>query len=71
MTAACGNDFYRRLLKATASDVSGIYIPPSSSSKTVHRSHLPMEGILEVQISQNVRGEVLILIFWKEGYKKG
>jgi hypothetical protein len=64
-------DFHRRLLKATTSDVSGIYTPPSSPSRTVHCSHLSLEGILEVQISQNIRGEVLILIFWKEVDKKG
>jgi hypothetical protein len=56
-------DFHRWLQKATVSDVSGIYIPSSSPSRTVHRSHLPLEGILEVHISQNIRGEVLILIF--------
>jgi hypothetical protein len=57
--------------KATASNVSGIYTPHSSLSRTVHRSNLSLEGILEVQISQNIRGEVLILIFWKEVDKKG
>jgi hypothetical protein len=64
-------DLHKRLLKATASDVCGIYTPPSSPSRPVHRNHLPLEGILEVQISQNIRREVLILIFWKEVDKKG
>jgi hypothetical protein len=64
-------DFHRRLQKATASDVSGIYTPSSSPSRTIHRSHLALESILEVQISQNKRGEILILIFWNEVDKKG
>jgi hypothetical protein len=57
-------DFHRWLQKATTTDVSGIYTPPSSLSRTIHRSHLPLESILEVQISQNIREEVLILIFF-------
>jgi hypothetical protein len=60
-------DFYRKLLKVTASDVSGIYTPPFSPSRTVHRSHLSLEGILEVQIFQNIRRDVLILIFLEGG----
>jgi hypothetical protein len=71
MTTACGNGFSQAvtkgnrqwLLKATTRDVSDIYTPPSPPSRTVHRNHLSLEGILEVQISQNIRGEVLILIF--------
>jgi hypothetical protein len=60
-------DFHRKLLKVTVSDVSGIYTPPSSPSRTVHRSHLSLEGILEVQIFQNIRRDVLILIFLEGG----
>jgi hypothetical protein len=45
---------------SSKTDMEGVYTPPSSPSRTIHRSHLPLEGILEVQISQNIRGEVLI-----------
>jgi hypothetical protein len=71
MTTACENGFPQSVSKANVSEVFGIYSPPSSPSKTVHHSHVPLEGILEVQISQNIRREVLILIFWKEVDKKG
>jgi hypothetical protein len=60
-------DFHRRLQKATASDVSGIYTPPFSPSRTVHCSHLPLEGILEVQIFQKYKGRGFDLDFLEGG----
>jgi hypothetical protein len=47
----------------TASDVSSIYTSLFSSSRTIHRNHLSLEDILEVQISQNIREEVFDLDF--------
>jgi hypothetical protein len=38
---------------------------------TVSRTHLPLGAILEFQISQNTRGEVLIFISRKEVAKRG
>jgi len=62
---------HRRLSYPTVCDFLGIDTPYFSPSSTVSRSNLPLEAILEVQILQNIRGEVLILISWKEVAKKG
>ena len=66
--------FHRWLLKLTVCAILSINTPqpPSSSSgRTVARSHLLLEPILEVQFFQNTREEVLIVISWKEVAKKG
>jgi hypothetical protein len=63
--------FHWRFFKPTASKLSVINttLPPLTGA--VARSQLQLEAILEVQISQNTRGEVLVFIFWKKVDKKG
>jgi hypothetical protein len=64
--------FHWRFFKPTASELSVIntpLLPPDS--ELYARSQLPLETILEVQISQNTRGEILDFIFWKKVDKKG
>jgi len=48
-----------------------INTPSSSPTRIVSRTHLPLGAILEFQISQNTRGEVLIFISRKEVAKRG
>jgi hypothetical protein len=64
--------FHWRFFKPTASELSVIntpLLPPDS--ELYARNQLPLEAILEVQISQKYKGEVLVFISWKKVDKKG
>jgi hypothetical protein len=67
---ASGNRFplHWRFLKPTASELSVINIPLlPPDSELYARSQLPLEAILEVQISQKYKGEGFGLHFLEEG----
>jgi hypothetical protein len=64
--------FHWRFFKPTAGELSVIntpLLPPDS--ELYARSQLPLEAILEVQISQKYKREVLVFISWKKVDKKG
>jgi hypothetical protein len=62
-----GINFHMWLQKATASDVSSIYTPPSSPSRTVHRSHLPVGGHFGGPDLSKYNGRGFDLDFLEEG----
>jgi hypothetical protein len=63
--------FHWRFFKPTASELLVRNTPLlPRDSELYARSQLPLEAILEVQISQKYKGEVLVFISWKVD-KKG